>query len=183
MLTAAYTGLRLGELAGLGKQHIDFFRGQLRVERTLTETAGELQFSDPKTRASLRTVRLPAFLLESLSEHLITYPGEGDLVFTTPRGGPLRQTNFRRRVWKPAIARSVGEPCRIHDLRHTHAALLIAQGEHPKVIQSRLGHASISTTLDTYGHLFDGLDEAAATRLDQVFDASAVDSLWTQAGA
>lgn len=55
---------------------------------------------------------------------------------------------------------------RFHDLRHSQAAMLIAQGEHPKVIQNRLGHSSIKTTLDTYGHLFDGLDEAAAERLD-----------------
>lgn len=67
---------------------------------------------------------------------------------------------------------SVGEPCTFHDLRHTHAALLVAQGEHPKVIQSRLGHASIKTTLDTYGHLFDGLDEAAADRLDEMWLSS-----------
>jgi len=55
---------------------------------------------------------------------------------------------------------------RFHDLRHTHVAMLIAQGEHPKTIQARLGHASIATTLDTYGHLFEGLDEAAASRLN-----------------
>lgn len=55
---------------------------------------------------------------------------------------------------------------RFHDLRHTHAALLVAAGEHPKVIQQRLGHASISTTLDTYGHLMEGLDVAAADRLE-----------------
>jgi len=59
---------------------------------------------------------------------------------------------------------------RFHDLRHTHAAMLIAQGEHPKVIQSRLGHASITTTLNTYGHLFEGLDEAAADRLDDTWN-------------
>ena len=52
---------------------------------------------------------------------------------------------------------------------HSHAALLIAQGEHPKVIQERLGHASIKTTLDTYGHLLDGLDETAAERLEVTF--------------
>ena len=61
---------------------------------------------------------------------------------------------------------------RFHDLRHTHAALLIASGEHPKVIQSRLGHASIRTTLDTYGHLFDGLDEDAAGRLNDLVTQS-----------
>jgi integrase len=57
---------------------------------------------------------------------------------------------------------------RFHDLRHTHAALLIAAGEHPKLIQSRLGHGSIQVTFDTYGHLFEGLDQAAADRLDTI---------------
>jgi integrase len=80
-------------------------------------------------------------------------------------GGPVRRSNFRRRVWLPAVQASVGEPMRFHDLRYTHVAMLIAQGEHPKTIQARLGHRSISTTLDTYGHLFEGLDEAAADRL------------------
>ena len=55
---------------------------------------------------------------------------------------------------------------RFHDLRHSHVAALIARGEHPKVIQTRLGHSSIKITLDRYGHLFDGLDEAAAERLN-----------------
>lgn len=64
---------------------------------------------------------------------------------------------------------------RFHDLRHTHAAMLIAQGEHPKVIQNRLGHSSIKVTLDTYGHLFEGLDVAAAERLDTVFGLSPVE--------
>ena len=71
---------------------------------------------------------------------------------------------------------SVGQPCTFHDLRHTHAALLIAHGEHPKVIQERLGHASIKTTLDTYGHLIDGLDEAAADRLDASWRDSGADA-------
>lgn len=83
------------------------------------------------------------------------------------QGGPLRRSNFRRRVWLPAVAASVGEPCRFHDLRHSNAAILIAQGSHPKVIQERLGHSRIGVTLDTYGHLFEGLDEAAADTLDE----------------
>lgn len=62
----------------------------------------------------------------------------------------------------------MGEPCRVHDLRHTHAAWLIANGEHAKTIQARLGHASIKTTLDRYGHLMPGLDEDAADRLDEL---------------
>jgi integrase len=81
-----------------------------------------------------------------------------------------------------SVRASVGDGCTFHVLRHTHAALLIAQGEHPKVIQERLGHASIKTTLDTYGHLFDGLDEAAAERLDASWRDPRVDALWTQRG-
>ncbi len=65
-------------------------------------------------------------------------------------------------------AEPVSEPFRFHDLRHSHAAMLIAHGVHPKVLQDRLGHASITTTLDTYGHLMSGLDEAAADALDSI---------------
>ena len=93
------------------------------------------------------------------------------------------QRNFRRRVWQPAVAASVGEPCRFHDLRHSHAALLIAQGEHPKVIQGRLGQASIKTTLGTYGHQFEGLDEAAASRVEEAFLGSDVVRMWAVGGS
>ncbi len=97
------------------------------------------------------------------------------LALTTPRECfvPAGSRGDRRRAWLPAVADSVGEPCRFHDLRHSHAALLIAQDVHPKVLQERLGHASIRTTLDVYGHLLKGLDEAAAESLDAVFSQAA----------
>jgi site-specific recombinase XerD len=72
---------------------------------------------------------------------------------------------------------------RFHDLRHSHVALLIAAGEHPKVIAQRVGHASIRTTLDNYGHLFDGLDEAAATRLDAMRSEASVSKVWPNGDA
>lgn len=89
------------------------------------------------------------------------------MVFAAPEGGFVRFASWRRRYWYPAVREAGLEPLRFHDLRHTHAALLVAQGEHPKVIQSRLGHTSISTTLDTYGHLMEGLDAGVADRLDR----------------
>jgi integrase len=98
-------------------------------------------------------------------------PGDDGLVFTAPTGGPLRRNNFRRRVWIPAVTQSVGQPFTFHGLRHSHAALLIAAGQHPKLIQERLGHASITTTLDVYGHLFDGIDQAAADAIDEALTA------------
>ena len=167
VLTAAYTGTRFGELAALRVDRLDLLRRRLTVAHTLSDVRGRWSLKPPKTAASRRQVALPQFLCDVLSEHLASVPaGDDGFVFQAPRGGPLRRSNFRRRVWLPAVRRSVGEPMRFHDLRHTHVAMLIAQGEHPKTIQARLGHASIATTLDTYGHLFEGLDEAAANRLN-----------------
>ena len=77
----------------------------------------------------------------------------------------MRRGNFRTRVWRPAVSRAGLDGLRWHDLRHTHVAFLIAAGVHAKAIQSRLGHSSIKTTLDTYGHLLEGIDEAAAAAL------------------
>ncbi len=92
--------------------------------------------------------------------------GELQNVFTSPEGGRLRLGLFRKRDWYPAVRESVGEPLRPHDLRHTHVALLIAAGEDPYVISKRLGHASIRTTYDVYGHLFEGRDREAADALE-----------------
>ena len=161
--TAAYTGLRFGELAGLRRGDVDPLRRRLRVERSLSEVRGKVMVEDPKTAASRRAVALPSWLAEELAETLAA--SDRGAVFTSPAGGPLRRGNFRTRVWLPAVAEAGLKGLRFHDLRHTHVAMLIAAREHPKVIQSRLGHASIRTTLDVYGHLMDGLDEAAAEAL------------------
>ncbi|MBM3696709.1 MAG: site-specific integrase [Actinobacteria bacterium] len=173
VLFMAYTGARIGEAARVKVADLNLLRRTVALPGT-------------KSRAARRTVSLPPFLCDGLAAHLTAFPAdEGGLVFTGSEGRPLHLTNFRRRQWKRAVAASVGEPMRPHDLRHSHVALLIAQGEHPKVIQQRLGHTSIKTTLDTYGHLFSGLDEAAADRLEEAgraaLAASRVDTLWTPA--
>jgi integrase len=165
ILTAAYSGARFGELAGLGHQHYEPLKRTIRIERNLTEVGGHLTFGETKTRASRRAVSIPSWLVDALAEHISTYPGDDDLIFTAPAGGPLRRASFRTRFWKPAVQASVGEPCRFHDMRHTHVALLIKQGAHPSVIASRLGHTSVRTVLDVYGHLFEGLDRDIADSL------------------
>jgi integrase len=92
-----------------------------------------------------------------------------ELLFTDRRGQPLRRTNWRRRVWGPAVVAAGLEPAPTpHDLRHTAAAVAIAQGAHPKAIQARLGHGSIRTTLDLYGGLFPSLDVELVERLEVV---------------
>ena len=177
VLTAAYTGCRFGELAGLRTHRLDLAGRSLTVADSLSDINGHLGLTQPKTAAARRQIALPKLLTDELARHMTQYPpGPEGFVFSAPEGGPLRRRNFRRRVWLPAVEASVGQPLRFHDLRHTHAAILISQGEHPKVIQLRLGHSSIQVTLDTCGHLFEGLDEAAAERLDAIFLRTLADS-------
>lgn len=180
VLAAAYTGLRFSELRALRADRFDALRRTIRVVASIVESKGQFYFEEPKSEASRRTVRVPPFLVDVLAAHLATNGDDSGLIFSAPGGGPIRRSNFRRRIWLPAVAASVGPPCTFHDLRHSHAALLIAHGEHPKVIQERLGHASIKTTLDTYGHLFEGLDEAAADRLEATFASADVHAVCTR---
>jgi integrase len=181
--TGALAGLRPGELAALHIDDIDFLRKTLRVERTASEVAGHLDYGPPKTKAGRRTIAIPDVLADVLAEHLANYPSDTPFVFTTATGKPIRWTNLRRRQWRQAVKGSVGTPCVPHDLRHTHAALAINEGVHAKVLQARMGHSSITVTMDTYGGLFAGFDEGVATAFDDAFAASFVsDSCQNPAG-
>ena len=146
---------------------LDTHGRSLEVSASLNEVDGTLILGPPKTPTSRRRLAIPRFIANHLAAYIDEYPPEaGGFLITGSNGGGLRRGNFRKRAWLPAVAATVGPPCDFHDLRHSHAALLIREGLHPKVIQERMGHASIRTTLDTYGHLFPGLDEAAADALD-----------------
>ena len=181
VLTAAYGGLRWGEASALRVDRLDFDEGALAVEETLGDVDSLLRFGPPKTAASRRRVALPRQLTSALQSHIERHPPDASgLIFQAPQGGPIRRASWRQRFWLPAVRSSVGQPCRFHDLRHTHAALLIAGGEHPKVIQSRLGHSTIATTLNTYGHLFDGIDQEAASRLEERIADSNVAVMWPE---
>jgi integrase len=175
---AGYTGLRAGELGGLRIGRLNLLKNQLTVEETLVDAGGGLQFGDPKTQRSRRTVSIPPFLKDMLALHLKNYgpdlPDSTALVFTTVRGTPVRHSNFYREHFQPAVLRALPHKpgFRFHDLRHTCAGLLIAQGAHPKVIQERLGHASIAITMDRYGHLLPALDEAVVTGLEATYHAA-----------
>jgi integrase len=166
VLTAAYTGLRWGETAGLQLPNIDFLRRSLRVTGTLVEVSGQVSLGPPKTKRSARKLSISRTLADEIGVHIGRYPDSDGWIFPAPEGGPIRATNWRRRVWAPAVSAAGLEPMRFHDLRHTHASMLIAQGEHPKVIAERLGHSSITVTLDVYGHLMPGMDERVADRLE-----------------
>jgi len=178
VLLAGYGGLRFGELAGLGVNSINFLRSRVTVTDAIVEVAGELHHGPTKTGPN-RVVTLPRSVTESLAAHVSACPpGREGLVFTDPGGGPVRRSNFRGRVFQKAVRNAGLAPFRFHDLRHTAAALAIKAGAHPKAIAERLGHASITTTLNTYGHLFPALDEELAGRLDDIARGSGVARLW-----
>jgi integrase len=179
VLVGAYTGLRWGETAALRDRRVDLLRGVLRVEESLTDVRGRVSFKEPKSKASRRQVTLPATLVAAIRSHIEIYGvGHDGLLFHSPMGEVLRRTGWTRRFWLPAVRRSIGGDLRFHDLRHSHASWLIAEGAHPKLIQSRLGHESIRTTLDLYGHLLTGLDEAAAEGLDRLMRKAGVAPVW-----
>jgi len=171
--TAAYTGLRWGELAGLRVERVNVLRRSITVVEQLNELSGKFCWGEPKTAAGRRAVSLPgelaAMLEAQLSRPEVVRSG---LVFPTPLGEAMRRSNFARRVWEPAT-RAIGvEGTRFHDLRHTAVALAIGQGAHPKALQERMGHSSVTVTLDRYGHLYEGLDGQIATSLDDVLRES-----------
>lgn len=189
--TAAWTGLRAGELAGLRWGDVDLIRGVLHVRRSVRDVNGKLVIGDLKTANSRRTVSLPAFLVAMLREHLTSEAtggtGPDDYVFVMKGGGPLRMGLVYGRYFRRAVAgwtdgRGKHHPgalpaelhaLRFHDLRHTCVALSVAAGAHPKLISARLGHSSITVTLDRYGHLFGSLEESLAAALDAAFVSSA----------
>jgi integrase len=178
---AAYTGLRPCEFVALKIGRMDLLRATVRVAEAAPEVAGHLEWGGVKTHEA-RTVRLPRSVAEELGAYLADRPhGPGDLVFTAPRGGPLRESKFVPGRFKPAIGAAneaiadvdqdgrpaaLPEDLRLYDLRHTAASLMIRQGASIKAVQKQLGHATASITLDTYGHLFPDELDALAGRME-----------------
>ncbi len=127
------------------------------------------RFSAPKSKRSIRNVVMSPKLKDALELHRLNCPvSPDDLVFCTADGGPLDANNMVKREFLPSLSRAGLRTVRFHDLRHTYTALLIAQGAHAKFIQGQLGHASIQTTLDRYGHLLPEAQCGAGERLDAI---------------
>jgi integrase len=183
ILTGAGTGLRPGEMFGLGLDRVDFLRRTVRVDRQLVRARGRgVELAPPKTAASYRTVPLPAVVGDELGAHLARLPAESGLVFTNQHGEPIQQHPFSA-AWETARARADLPWWALpHDLRHYYATLLIRSGASVKVIQSRLGHASAKTTLDTYGHLFPEEEDRTRAAVDAALAAPADYSRTTAAG-
>ncbi|NNN21811.1 MAG: site-specific integrase [Acidimicrobiales bacterium] len=167
VLLDAYTGLRFGEIAALRRKRIDIVNKRIDVTESVREVSGRLEYSATKTYET-RSAPLPQFLVDSLADLLTKIPEDPEaFVFTSPDGEPLRNGNFRARHFKRAVSLAgLPDGFRIHDLRHTFAAFLVAEGAHPLAVTKRLGHSSIQVTHDRYGHLFPHLEADLTAALD-----------------
>lgn len=179
---ALATGMRKGELLGLQWQDIDFVNNEVNVRRSIVLTKEGPHIKTTKTRKGKRSISLPQSVMEELKfyrkEWVKNKLARGDVwiekdyewLFHKWNGPHLYPTSPTKR-WAKFIESTKGEVrfIRLHDLRHTQASLLIAQGVHAKIISERLGHSDISITMNLYGHALKSADRTAADKLDDFF--------------
>lgn len=166
---AAMTGMRRGELLGLRWSDVDLARARLTVLRQLTSTDHQVRIGEPKTARGRRTIDLDpntVAVLEALQKR-----ASSQYVFNLADGSPPHPERITR-AFTRAVTDSGLPRIRLHDLRHTHAAHLIAVGVDPLTISRRLGHASVAFTLDRYGHLFAQSGAEAATKVAELVEST-----------
>lgn len=169
VLIALDTGARCGEVLGLRRRDFDAETPSLTIDGKVEEADGPaVRKRELKAESSRRTVRIPADTARAISAHLAwqdeTWPGgrKGDFPICGGRSGFIRPSSVSKRFKKWAVALDLPEWTKFHTLRHTHASLLAAHGEHHKAIQERLGHSRASMTVDTYTHAIPTRPSSAA---------------------
>jgi integrase len=180
ILLGALCGLRRGELAALRWRNIDLDAGQISVVASLEQTNAGVRFKPPKSGRA-RTVALPSLAVEELRRHRLKQAEEllriG--IRQTDETHVCLQPNYE--PWPPRNLSSAfikfikaSGLCRVrlHDLRHSHATHLLMANVHPKIVQERLGHANIATTMDLYTHVMPGMQDEAASRIDAALRAA-----------
>lgn len=174
--TAFYAGLRRGELMALRWSEVDLASGVIRVERNYEPKLGIVDL--PKSDASRRKVPIPGSLRELLLDHKMRRKGKQPLAFarstlagrSRSKDGPFADSSINQRAgkrWEAQGLESIG----LHECRHTYASLMIAAGVSAKALQTYMGHSSITTTYDLYGHLMPDNEKAAAEQLQAFLDA------------
>jgi integrase len=184
-LIALATGMRRGEILALRWNGVDFERRLVRVTESLEETRPEpgrakLRFKSPKS-GKARVITLPAFAVEGLRRHkreqaeqllALGVRQSGETLVCPREDGEAMVPESLTHEFTRLVGRVKGLPrVTFHGLRHTHASHLLKAKEHPKVVQERLGHSTIAITMDLYSHLMDGMETAAAAKIDEAFAA------------
>ncbi len=168
-------GLRRGEVLGLRWDDVDLEGEALAVRQSLQRVSGSLELTELKTASSRRTIALPSIITEALRAHRMRHRVErlragaawrdSGLVFTTRQGGPIEPRNLTRHFHR--LLDQAGLPRRrFHDLRHTCASLLLAQGVQARDIMETLGHSRIGTTMDLYAHVQEPGRRAVARQME-----------------
>ncbi|RXZ80996.1 site-specific integrase [Paenibacillaceae bacterium] len=176
ILLAATCGLRRGEAIALRWEDVNFQDKTIHIRQSYTRGEKGHIFQEPKTKAGIRVIALPQITVNALKKQrvlqaedkLAADPAYKDLglVTQTKNGSPVNPYYFES-CWLDMLRKSGLPKIRFHDLRHTHASLLLQQNVHPKVVSERLGHSSVGITLDRYSHTY-GVDYGAAQEMDIV---------------
>ncbi len=157
-----YTGMRSGELLALTPADI-LPTKRIDINKNFAKVKGEELFLEPKTPKAKRCISIPDFLYDDIQEYISKLYGieKGDRIFYFSKSALDKEIK--------RTAKTAGlQPIRVHDLRHSHASMLIEMGFAPLEIADRLGHESVKTTLDTYSHLYPDKDLQLADRLNQL---------------
>lgn len=162
-----YGGFREGEVLGIHAEDCDMVNRAINVRHQVVTIQGGMIIGEPKTKTSRRVVTLPIVAYNALKSHLEQLQRKQGLIFTTSSGKPISPRNLIRH-FKQTIEEAGLPDLTVHGLRHSHASLLLAGGENPKLVQERLGHSTISLTLDLYSHSIPGLQQGVAKRLDDL---------------
>lgn len=163
LYTLFWTGLRIGELLALTPADLDFNAKTLSVSKSLKRVNGQYVIGPPKTKKSKRVIPMPDKLSERLRKYVgsLYEVGEHDRIFPGTK-------NFFHSQMRSACKRAGVEKIRLHDLRHSHASMLINSGAPILLVSERLGHDDIETTLQTYGHLYSSTNMAAVEKLNEL---------------
>ena len=174
------SGMRPSEALGLKWSDVDFDNNRITINRTLTRyNKGGWKLEEPKTAKSRRSIPLPKSTMAELKEHKTDQAAEilkakkgkykkQGFVFAANNGEPLSNNNVLTRHFKPLLKAAGLPDMRLYDLRHTCATLLLSAGENPKVVSERLGHSTITLTLDTYSHVLPDMQQGAADKLENL---------------
>lgn len=176
---ALNTGMRQSEVLGLTWDNVDFQKNLIAVQRTLVRNMrSEYVFGEPKSESSYRNIAMTNTTknkLRSYQQKLYQYKiGQDkweneDLVFVTKNGTHLNPSNVRRKLNKKIDELGISD-CTFHELRHTHATLMLKEDVNPKKVQERLGHSSIEVTLDRYSHVTPTMQREAADKIGNLIE-------------
>ena len=180
VVLAALCGLRRGEIAALRWRHVDLDRAQLAVMESAEQMRSGVRYKTPKNGKG-RAVALPAMVVAEMRAHRLRQAQEllrigvrvtDDTFVCAREDGEPQQPNSIGHAWDRFLAATALPRIRFHDLRHSHATVMLASNIHPKIVSERLGHSRVALTMDTYSHVIPGMQEEAAAAIDAAFGAA-----------